>query len=277
MWRPLCRAFNPYETRAFDGPGRGRFSPPRRSPHAEDTATLLPAPPPATVPNNPEMRPLLRGVSHAVAAVVAVGETYILLHRSRSRRQKITRLVYGASTVQLFTASALYHLRAWPSRYTGIGRWFDHSSIYVLIAGSYTPMVDIVLTGRPRRLVLGAVWTIAAIGSVAASPIGPTTRAVRVALYLGVSWMGLGAAPRLLRRRPRSFVLLIVAGLLYSGGALGYAFRRPRLWPRFFGYHEVFHLAVIAANGLFFVYMLTDVVDDLPHVHSEATALPAAQ
>jgi hemolysin III len=160
--------------------------------------------------------------------------------------------VYGASTMLLYAASATYHLGTWHGRRRVALRSLDHASIYVLIAGTFTPFCVNLLSGSERVMVLAIIWSMAITGVISTTVTPSLPRGVSVGLYLGMGWMGLIPAPTLVDRLPASALALLVAGgLLYSVGAVIYARRWPDPFPSTFGFHELFHLLVIAGNAAF--------------------------
>ena len=222
-------------------------------------------PPPGAVRGALLPRPLLRGWSHAVAVIPAIVATVVLAHQTRHDRLKqSTLLVYGIASVLLFAGSALYHLAGTGPRRRAVFRRIDHVNIFILVAATYTPIVATVLDGAWRLGILIAVWVIALVGVAAlALPGWEIPRGVRAACYVGQGCIGIAALPRIAAAAGWSGVaILLVAGALYTLGAVAYSLRWPRLWPRVFGYHEVFHLLVIIANAGFFVFMLRRVVPD---------------
>jgi hemolysin III len=210
----------------------------------------------------PNVKPILRGYLHLFAAVAAVAGTALLLVRSDADRAKqLSLLVYGIAMVWLFGVSALYHIPRWPAGRRALLRRLDHANIFVMIAGTYTPLVFNLMEGIWRVSLLAAVWILALLGVVAENMLGVARRWLTAALYVAVGWVAIIALPQLLAViGVRGLALIGVGGLLYSLGALTYASRRPRLWPRVFGYHELFHLLVVAANGVFFVTVLNFVL-----------------
>jgi len=207
-------------------------------------------------------KPLLRGYLHAVGGVTAVviGTLLILAARPDVPKQ-ITVAVFVASSVLLFGTSALYHIGHWSPRVTGVLRRIDHANIYVVIAGTYTPVGFNLLGGWVRPVVLVAIWTAAVAG------VTLVTRSVRLpdgavaAIYIGMGWLGLATAPSLVEAVGSGGLLLVLGGgVLYSMGAAAYAWKRPRLWSRVFGYHEVFHLCTVLASAMFFAFMATEVL-----------------
>jgi hemolysin III len=214
-------------------------------------------------PAGDAVKPLLRGYSHAVAAVIAGVGTVVLLALTAGDTPKlISVLIYGLSLVVLFAVSALYHVGTWTPRRRALLRRLDHANIFVLIAGTYTPVAVNVLGGGWRIAVLVTLWGAALCGAVAVAPVLRIPRWVLTGLYLLMGWVGLLVMPQVASRVGAGVLLLAGGGALYSVGAVMYALRRPRLWPRVFGYHEAFHLLVIAASGLFYAFMVACIV---PH------------
>jgi hemolysin III len=209
------------------------------------------------------VKPLLRGYSHAVAAVAAAAGTVVLVTRTAGDVPKqVSLLVYGVSMVVLFGVSALYHMGSWTPPRRALLRRLDHANIFVLIAGTYTPVAVNVLGGAWRIGVLTTLWGAAIGGSLAVAPRLRLARWGLTLVYLLMGWVGLLVLPQVVAAVGAGVLLLAAGGLLYSAGAVVYALRRPRLWPRVFGYHEAFHLLVIAASGLFYAFVIACVI---PH------------
>ncbi len=203
-------------------------------------------------------KPLLRGWSHAVAAVVAVDGLVSLVVITRHDPAKLVSMaVYGTGLVLLFAVSATYHIFNWPPRVKDWLRRADHATIFVFIAATYTPLVFNVLDSWWRLGVLITIWTCALAGVVGAAPFLRIPRAALAGLYLAMGWIAVVAlVPLSAALGWAAALLMALGGLQYSLGAAAYAFRRPRLWPRVFGYHEVFHLAVITASITFYVIVV---------------------
>jgi hemolysin III len=207
---------------------------------------------------------LLRGYLHAAAAVAAavIGTLLILAARPDVPKQ-ITVGVFAGSSLLLFSVSALYHVGRWSPGVKAVLRRIDHANIYIVIAGTYTPVCFNLLGGWLRPVVLIAIWVAAVAG------VTLVTQSVRMpdgavaAVYVGMGWLGLATAPGLLQAVGAGGLLMVGgAGALYTMGAAAYAWKRPRLWHRVFGYHEVFHLCTVLASAMFFAFMATEV---LPH------------
>ena len=203
-----------------------------------------------------EVIPRLRGLLHAHAAWVAGAASIVLVALAPTGAARIAALIYGGGLIALFSASALYH--RWP----GDPRWkpwlrrLDHSTIFVFIAASYTPVALLVLHGSTRTVVLVSVWAGAVVGVILSLAWITAPRWLQAACYLAVGWVAVIALPELWRQVGAApFLLLAAGGALYSLGAAVYAIRKPNLWPRTFGFHEVFHALVIAAAAMHFVAM----------------------
>ncbi|HEX8996362.1 MAG TPA: hemolysin III family protein [Ktedonobacterales bacterium] len=207
-------------------------------------------------------KPLLRGYLHAGAAIAAVICTIILGALTADDRPKqISLLVYGASSILLFGWSAIYHLGNWSPGVRKTLRRIDHANIFVLIAGTYTPVAFNLLSGAWRAALLITIWSLAAVGMLAAAPTLRIPRAVMAGLYIAMGWVALGFLPQIAAAvGAGALTLMAVGGALYTLGALAYAFHKPDPWPRVFGYHEVFHLATIAAAASFLVFMFQHVL-----------------
>ena len=203
-------------------------------------------------------KPLLRGWSHAAAALVAIAGLVVLILITRNDTAKlVSMVVYGTALVLLFSVSATYHIFNWPPRVKDWLRRADHATIFVFIAATYTPLMFNVLDGWWRIGVLSAIWLSALVGVAGAAPFLRIPRQLLAALYLAMGWVAVVALVPLTAALGWAAALLIAfGGLQYSLGAAAYAFRRPRLWPRVFGYHEVFHLAVITASITFYVIVV---------------------
>jgi hemolysin III len=203
-----------------------------------------------------ELVPMLRGVSHAVAFWIAAAAAATLAALAPTATARVSALVYGAGLCALFAASATYHRWRWSDRWRPLLRRIDHSTIFVFIAASYTPVALLVMHGSLRWVLLAAVWT-GALGGVVLSVAWITApRVLQAGCYLALGWVAVVALPQLLGRLGVApLVLLGVGGLLYSAGAIVYATKRPNPWPRVFGFHELFHAFVIAAAAVHFVAM----------------------
>jgi hemolysin III len=204
-------------------------------------------------------RPRLRGWSHAVALIVALPAVVALVVRSQADLPRLlSMVVYGVSLVDLLAVSALYHLWPWSAGSRQRVRALDHANIFIVIAGTYTPFCVNVLSGWLRPTVLVSIWALALIGVACSVASLSLPRWVSVGLYAGLGWVAVLPGPALVEALPLTpIVLLGTGGVLYSVGAVVYARRWPDPLPQIFGFHEVFHLLVLAASAVFFVTIWT--------------------
>jgi hemolysin III len=192
-------------------------------------------------------KPLLRGVFHEAAVSLALAGGIVLAKQATGPRATLAAAIYGASLTALFGISALYHRPRWGPRLYVLMRRLDHAAIFILIAGTYTPFCLRLMT-RSSLLLLGVVWTAALAGVLFAVVKPRAPKWVNSVLYVALGWAVLPELPEFARTiPPGGIVLLAVGGVVYSVGALIYAMRRPDPYPRVFGYHEIFHLLVVAA------------------------------
>ena len=203
-----------------------------------------------------ELSPRLRGVTHAWALLAALAGAVALALLAPAGTPRLAAIVYGCGLCALFAGSALYHRWRWSPRVRPLLRRIDHSTIFVFIAASYTPVALLVLEGSLRWVVFVLVWA-GALAGVALSVAWITAPRVLVACaYVALGWVAVIATPQLVERLPAApLVLFAVGGLLYSAGAAVYAARRPDPWPRVFGFHELFHAFVVAAAATHYVAM----------------------
>lgn len=201
-----------------------------------------------------EVRPLLRGVSHAYAFWAALVAAIALTAMVPPGTPRVGAVVYGLGLCGLFAASGTYHRWRWNPRWQPLLRRIDHSTIFVFIAATYTPVALLVMHGTLRWAILLAVW-VGALGGVILSVAWITApRFLSALCYLALGWVCLFAMPQMVDKLSIApLVLLAIGGLLYSFGAVVYATQRPNPWPKVFGYHEVFHVLVITAAAIQFV------------------------
>jgi hemolysin III len=201
-----------------------------------------------------ELVPRLRGISHAVAAVLAVAAAVVVIVIAPAGRATVAAAIYGTGLIALFGCSALYHRWPGPVRFKPVLRRIDHSTIFVFIAASYTPVALVLLHGPLVWVILGVAWAGAGAGVAFSLGWVQAPRAVIAGSYLGLGWVAVIAIPQMVGDvGVAPLVLLGAGGLLYSVGAIIYARQRPNPWPRTFGFHEVFHVLVIAAAAAHYV------------------------
>jgi hemolysin III len=194
----------------------------------------------------PEQRPLLRGVLHQAAFGVAVVVGILLV--VGADRGRAAAAVFAASVALMLAASTLYHRITGSPRARPWMRRIDHAGIYLLIAGTYTPVGLLSMHGSMQRVVLGIVWGGAAAATLAKFVWVNAPKWVSAGIGLALGWAGVAALPQLAHQAgPAAVALLAAGGLAYSAGAIVYARRRPDPAPAVFGYHEVFHALTVVA------------------------------
>ncbi|MCU1501650.1 MAG: rane protein hemolysin [Ilumatobacteraceae bacterium] len=198
------------------------------------------------------IKPLLRGWSHVVSfAVVGVIGLFMLAYSTAPPRTRLTLVVYLLGTLAMFGVSALYHRGSWSDQARAVWKRLDHSTIFLAIAGAYTPISVACLDGGYRVAVLCAAWGGAVVGiSLQWLPIH-VPRALFTIVYVVVGWSMAVALPQLFDGIGAvGFALVLAGGVAYTVGAVVYALKRPDPWPQVFGFHEVFHLLTVIGAGL---------------------------
>jgi hemolysin III len=192
-------------------------------------------------------------VFHLYAFVVFAVLGAVLVASTSGGRERLAAAAFGGCLVLTFGVSALYHRITWQPAARRVMRRLDHASIYLLIAGTYTPYGLLVLSGAWQFSILGVVWIGAALAIVQRLFWLDAPRWVPVGAGIFLGWVGVIAVPQIVEASGVSGTILVAAGgILYTLGALVYAFRRPDFAPTVFGYHELFHvLTVLAASCQF--------------------------
>jgi hemolysin III len=211
------------------------------------------AAPPPLLPSTPRLvKPRLRGVSHQWAFFVSCAIGAALVLAAPAGTPRLAAAIYAVSVSALFGVSALYHRITWAS--VTARRWMrrvDHSAIFFLIAGTYTPFALLILDGALSTVILIVVWA-GALGGILLKLVWiDAPKLLAAIVYVALGWVAVAAFPDLLDELGVTGTALVVAGgLLYTAGALVYALKRPDPVPTVFGYHEVFHALVIVAAAL---------------------------
>lgn len=200
-------------------------------------------------------RPRLRGWSHAFATLGAIVVTLGLLAESRHEPARwLSMLIFGLTMINLYLVSAIYHIGSWRGRRYTILRTLDHANIFLVIAGTYTPICINVLAGTMQVVVLTLVWALALAGAACTMVMLRLPRIVSILMYTGMGSLSLVAVPSLARLLPwQALAVFFAGGLLHALGAIVFALRRPNPLPTLFGFHEIFHLFVIAGNTAFMI------------------------
>jgi hemolysin III len=194
------------------------------------------------------MRPRLRGVLHEAAFFVALVVGALLVAYADGGRRSAAAAIFAGSVVLMLGASALYHRVTWSPRARPWMRRLDHVGIYLLIAGTYTPVGMLTLVGATRDVVLAVVWSGAALAIALKLAWVRSPKWLSAATALALGWVGVAAMPQIAEHAGAAAVALLAAGgLAYTGGAIVYARGRPDPAPAIFGYHELFHALTLVA------------------------------
>jgi len=193
-------------------------------------------------------KPKLRGWLHAVMFPVAIAAGIVLGALADAGEERIASAVFALTAVLLFGASALLHRGSWSPGVTRLLRRLDHSNIFLIIAGTYTPLAALALPPDKGRVLLWIVWVGALIGVAFRVLWVGAPRWLYTPVYVALGWVAVIYLPDLLSDAGVAVVVLIlVGGVLYSAGALIYGLKRPNPSPRWFGFHEVFHALTVTA------------------------------
>jgi len=200
------------------------------------------------------IKPYLRGHFHQAAFFVAIGACLPMIFKSEQSHSFWAALVYSLSLINLLGVSALYHRIDWKPVTRMFMRRLDHASIYMLIAGTLTPISLLTLSPASGCKLLFLTWGVAGAGILLSVAFVRKPKWVNVLCFASsvlVILPYLGEMVSVLGER--NFLLILSGGILYVTGALSYALKRPNLFPRIFGYHEVFHLFVVGGGTLHFI------------------------
>jgi hemolysin III len=202
-----------------------------------------------------DVKPRLRGWLHLASAPLTLAAGIVLVVLSPTATTRVGSAVYVASALMLFTVSAVYHRGHWSPRVHSYLRRFDHANIFLLIAGSYTPFTVVLLQGTERVALLSVIWSVAVLGVLFKVFWIGAPKWLYMPIYIGMGWASVFYLPSFAEGTKRLgvgigtavLVLVAVGGALYTLGGLVYSIRRPDPWPRWFGFHEIFHTLTILA------------------------------
>jgi hemolysin III len=208
-----------------------------------------------------EVKPKLRGWMHLATAPLTLAGGIVLVILSPDATTRWGSALFSASALVLFTVSAIYHTGSWSPRVWTFLRRFDHANIFVLIAGSYTPLTLILLEGTQRTMLLTTVWTCALLGVLFRVFWTDAPRWLYTPMYIALGWAAVFFIPQFMEGADRfssgiavaTLVLVAVGGVLYTLGGVVYGLKRPNPSPRWFGFHEVFHSFTILAFAAHYV------------------------
>ena len=208
-----------------------------------------------------DIKPKLRGWLHLASTPLILVAGVVLVSLSPTATTRIGSALYAFTALLLFGVSAIYHRGTWSPKVWRILNRFDHSNIFLMIAGSYTPFSLILLDGWERVTLLAVVWTGAVLG-VAFKLFWPNApRWLSAPIYIALGWAAIFFIPAFLDGAlalgvgigVAVFVMIAVGGALYTVGGVVYGLQRPDPWPRWFGFHEVFHVFTILAFASHYV------------------------
>lgn len=201
-------------------------------------------------------KPLLRGWIHAGTLPVAIALGVVLTVLAEGTALTWACAVFLATSTLLFGISALYHRVNWGPRAAALMRRLDHSNIFLLIAGTYTPMTVAALEPPTTQILLTLVWSGALLGILFRLFWLSAPRWLYVVLYIGLGWTAVWFAGDLITANLAAVILVMVGGVAYTGGAVVYGLKRPDPAPGVFGFHEVFHTCTVIAFACHWAAML---------------------
>lgn len=206
-------------------------------------------------------RPKLRGILHLISAPIALIAGLVVVFQATSTELRIAFIVYLITAVNLFSVSATYHIGKWSLPVKTTLRRLDHSNIFLIIAGTYTPLAVALLDWESAKTLLVIIW-IAAVVGVTVSLIWPhAPRWVSVPLYLAMGWVSIFYVPSMANNDGLVPVILVaIGGMLYSAGAVIYGLKKPNINLKWFGFHELFHSFTVAAFAVHFVAVTLAVI-----------------
>jgi hemolysin III len=194
------------------------------------------------------VKPRLRGWIHlgSFPLVLLAGAGLVAL--APDTRTRVATAVFGLTAALLFGVSALYHRGTWSPRAEGVLKRLDHSNIFLIIAGTYTPFAVLLLEDGAARLLLTVIWLAALVGIAFRVLWVGAPRWLYVPAYIAMGWVAVAFLPEFLDGGgPLVLALVVLGGVLYTLGGLVYGLRRPDPSPRWFGFHEIFHVLTVVA------------------------------
>ena len=198
--------------------------------------------------------PLLRGWLHLACFFLSIPAGIYLILQASAGRAQVGSIIYAVGLTALFGVSAAYHRPRWSPKWRARFKRLDHGTIFVMIAGTYTPLCLVVLGGVVGTVMLISVWAGALAGVVLAAVGIAEKRYVGGACYITLGWVAVAAAPALVQNLTATQLwLVVVGGVLYTGGVFVLGSHRPDPFPRIFGYHEIWHVFVVAAAVCHFI------------------------
>lgn len=199
-----------------------------------------------------------RGFIHGSAALASVIGLGVLLDRAWSRPAALAgALIFGIALLVMYTVSSIYHSIPWGEKWKARLQRLDHAMIYLLVAGTFTPIAIASLSGSTLTVALTSIWVLAVVGILLKVFLPGVKTGLSVTLQLAMGWLAVVWMPQVLAELGTAAVVLIVAGgLCYTLGAVIFGISRPRLFPHVFSHHELFHVLVVAGSSFHFAVVL---------------------
>ncbi len=200
----------------------------------------------------------IRGFLHGGAAVASlIGLIVLVISTWDIANARLGALVFGLSLILMYTTSSLYHSIPWSGVWKLRMQRLDHSMIFLVVAGTFTPVAIASLEGTNLAIALGSVWGLATLGIVLKTLLPRTSTWLSVTIQLAMGWSAVFWGPEFYRQLGTGAVILLaLGGLCYTVGVVVFLSKRPKMFPRIFSYHELFHVLVVTASALHFVAIL---------------------
>src|SRR4051812_13977168 len=200
------------------------------------------------------IKPRLRGWIHLGTFPLVLVAGIVLVVLAPGGAPRVSSAIFAVTAALLFGTSALYHRGSWSPRWTGVLKRLDHSNIFLIIAGTYTPLAVALLPESRGRTLLWIVWGGAVMGVVFRVLWVGAPRWLYTPVYIALGWVAVFYLPDFIRRGgPAVLVLIALGGALYTAGAVVYGIKRPNPSPRWFGFHEIFHTLTVAAFTVHYI------------------------
>jgi hemolysin III len=197
----------------------------------------------------------IRGFLHGGAAIASlIGLIVLVINTWDIANARLGALVFGLSLILMYTTSSLYHSIPWSGEWKIRMQRLDHSMIFLVVAGTFTPIAIASLEGANLAIALGTVWGLATLGIVLKTVLTHTATWLSVTIQMSMGWSAVFWMPEFYRQLGAGAVILLaLGGLCYTVGVVVFLSKRPKLLPRIFSYHELFHVLVVTASALHFV------------------------
>lgn len=209
----------------------------------------------------PLVKPKLRGYFHQEAFFLSLGACILLIAKSKSGETLLAASIYSLGLLLLFGISAIYHRPHWAPKPRALLKRLDHSAIFILIAGTVSPICIVSLSESDGRRLLILFWSVAVVGILQSIFWVKAPKALTASFYAGMGWLVLPYASEIRETLgSTNLALIVIGGIVYTVGAIFYAFKWPRLKPTIFGYHELFHVFTVVGAALHFIVVYQVIV-----------------